>query len=131
MSQSQVIAIHTSGVGRSGCNPGDNCGTLDHHNVAWFYQTLGAPPPDTDCQYSPPPYVTLSGLVSQRARTDPGCPGGLYAQGDTSRPDSLPASGYEFVSWSGNNDNGVNPTTVTINGNTSVTVELTRDNLPI
>lgn len=129
----RVIAIHTSDVGRSGCNPGDNCGTRMNPNVAWFFQELGAPPPDTDCLHSLTIHAlpTGAGSVSRNVEGTPGCPGGIFAQGDVVGLTAYPGSGYEFASWSGTDDDDANPTTVTINGNTSITAYFREpDNTP-
>ena len=62
-----------------------------------------------------------SGAIMASPVSSPGCPPSSYATGTIVTLSATPSSGYNFVSWSRTNNNGANPTTVTMNGNRSVT----------
>ncbi len=118
-SQNLAIAINAY----AHCGGDVNCGTRITPDVADFYESLGAASPWSDCLYNLGATVSPagSGTVLVGTTKTPGCPLGLYASGETVGLMASPATGYEFVSWSGTNNNSANPTTVTMNANKSVT----------
>ena len=71
--------------------------------------------------YSLTTSVSPSGSGSVGASPPPNCTGGKYTSGTVVTLTATPASGYSFSSWSGSVTGSVNPTTVTMNGDKSVT----------
>ncbi|MBI2869338.1 MAG: hypothetical protein HYX96_05890, partial [Chloroflexi bacterium] len=47
--------------------------------------------------------------------------GGTYTQGDIVNVEAIAAAGWTFSGWSGDLTGAVNPTTITMNGNKSIT----------
>jgi len=69
----------------------------------------------------PPIQYTLSINVSGQGSTSPSPGSHSYNEGTVVTLTAYPASGWEFDHWSGTNNNAINPTTVTMNSNKSVT----------
>ena len=75
----------------------------------------------------PPPLCTLSVSINPLEGGSVSPPSGSEYELGTQVPLTVtPSPGYEFNHWSGTDDNSVNPTTVTMNSNRSITAYLSQ-----
>jgi uncharacterized repeat protein (TIGR02543 family) len=79
----------------------------------------------TQDQYSLTTTVTPEGSGTVAAD-----PAGPYTHGQVVTLTATPAAGYTFSGWSGDLNGSTNPTTITMNGNKSVTATFTQDVAP-
>jgi endoglucanase len=70
--------------------------------------------------------VTGQGSIS----TDPPASGGVYAEGTVVSLTATPASGYQFDGWSGALSGNINPGSITMNSNKSVTATFEENGTP-
>ena len=66
-----------------------------------------------------PTYTLTTSATNGSVSLSP--PGGVYNAGTVVTVTAIPNSGYAFTNWSGDLSGSVNPTTITMNGNKSVT----------
>lgn len=72
-----------------------------------------------------PTYYTLTTSVSPAGKGTVSPSSGTYVAGTSVTLTATAASGYNFSSWSGTDNNAINPTTVTMTSNKSVTAHFT------
>ena len=74
---------------------------------------------------NPIQYTLSPSIASGRGSISLSPPGGTYSAGVTVTVTATPEPGYSFIEWIGTDNNGINPTTVTMNSNRSVTAYFT------
>lgn len=127
----QVVGIHTLGVGSSGCNPGDNCGTRIRDPIATNLESAGGYDNTVD-----PGVVTCNTLTTNVSPADTGSVGHappnsggcatdstspMYAPSTVVDLTATPEMDHLWNSWSGTDNNSINPTTRTMDVSRSIT----------
>lgn len=123
----QVVGIHTYAAPSNPCNSGDNSGTRITAARADFFESEGAYTRSVDPGVVVCHTLTKNvspgggGSIKSAPPNSGGCPSGTYASGTVVDLDANADSGYDWSSWSGTDNDGINPTTVTMTGNHTVT----------
>jgi len=110
------IAVHAYGT----CGSGVNCGPRITGSVSSNFQYWGAGPPNNSC-YTLSKTISGCGSLKIEPPNSDGCPDNKYSPGTVVELTANACTGWDWDRWSGTNNNYVNPTTVTMNGNRSVT----------